>query len=442
MMVSLLLSGGMSLAQQHLTFEEAVMIGLMENINLKNSRNNLSVFRSQMTTDQMAFMPNLNISASGGQTRGQQINQVTGRGANVTNDTFFGNISSDLGLFQGNSRIHALKESKYRVASQEAFVARTTQDVIYDVAIQFLQVLLDQELKIIAEQNLAAQQLILEEISAFVEAGSRAEADKYTQEADVKNYELLVIQADNQLLNDKARLSQLLQLDPSVEFSVVHPGWDIAGINPDNYVLEDLYQLAVDNRFDLAQFRHNEMADKYNVKAALAGYLPSVVVGVNYSSQYSNPNIDSIAIPSFGEQLTSLNPQIQYGFRVNIPIFDRLITRNSRIDAKMRYENSVNNTINLEKSIKIEVKRAYLNFIDVAKGYEVSLLQTEAAKLAYDTQDESYKVGIATQVERSNANQTYVTAQADLAQIRYRLLFQSIMLDYATGVLTVEAINY
>ena len=107
----------------------------------------------------------------------------------------------------------------------------------------------------------------------------------------------------------------------------------------------------------------------------------------------------------------------------------------------MRYQNSTNNRINLEKSIKIEVKRAYLNYLDVARGYEVSKAQLDAAKLAYDTQEESYKVGIATQVERSNANQTYVTAQADLAQITYRLLFQSIMLDYATGILTVAGID-
>ena len=441
LMISLMLIGVASFAQQQLTFEDAVATGLMENINLKNSRNNLYTFKSQKITDQMAFMPDLNISASGGQTKGQQINQVTGTGANVTNDTFFGGISSNIGLYQGNARIHALKESTYRLASQEAFVARTTQDVIYDVAIQFLQVLLDQELKIIAEQNLAAQQLILTEITGFVQAGSRAEADQYTQEADVKNYELLVIQADNRLLNDKAALSQLLQLDPSIEFEVVHPGWDISGINPDNYNLDNLYQLAADNRFDLAQFKNTEMANKHTVKSALSGYLPSVSLGANYSSQYSNPNIDSLSIPSFNEQFTSLNPQLQYGFRVNIPIFDRLATRNTRVNAKMRYDNAVNNTINLEKSIKIEVKRAYLNFMDVAKGYEVSLSQTEAAKLAYDTQDESYKVGIATQVERSNANQSYVNALADLAQIRYRLLFQSVMLDYATGVLTVEGIN-
>lgn len=429
------------MGQEQLTFEDAVTIALVENIDLKNSRNNLYTFKSQKTTDQMAFLPDLSLSASGGQTKGQQINQVTGQGANVTNDTFFGSVNSNLGIFEGNARIQALRESSYRLASMESFVARTTQDVIYNTAIQFLQVLLDQELKHIAEQNLAVQQIILAEITGFVEAGSRAEADRYTQDADVKSFELLVIQANNRLLNDKATLSQLLQLDPSIEFEVVNPGWDIIGIDPTAHNLDSLYVQAINNRADLDQFKNTELADRHNVKGALSGYLPSVTVGINYSSQYSNPNIDTLNIPSFGEQFGTSNPQLQYGFRVNIPVFDRLRTRNNRINAKMQYENSINNTINLEKSIKIEVKRAYLNFIDVAQGYVVSVAQTDAAKLAFDTQNESYNVGIATQVERSNANQTYVNSLADLAQTRYRLLFQSIMLDYATGVLTVEGIN-
>jgi len=441
MILGLLSAVSLSAQNRNLTFSDAVTIGLAENVNLKNSYNILYANKAQKTTDQMAFLPNLSIGASGGQTKGQQINQVTGQGFNSTNDAFFGNVNSSLGLYQGNARINALKESKFRLASQEAFVTRSTQDVIYDVAIQFLQVLLDQELKIIAEKNLEAQELILQEINGFVQAGSRPESDRYTQEADVKNFELLVIQAENRLLNDKAALAQLLQLDPSQDFDVVNPGWDILNSNPDNYILDSLFNTAIQNRADLKQFKYNEMADLHVAKGAFSGYLPSISLGANYSSQYSNPNVDSLNIPSFNEQFTSLNPQFQYGFQLTIPIFDRLVTRNNRINAKMRHENSTNNRINLEKSIKIEVKRAYLNYIDVARGYEVSKAQLDAAKLAYDTQEESYNVGIATQVERSNANQTYVTAQADLAQVTYRLLFQSIMLDYATGVLTVVGLN-
>ena len=437
----ILLIGFGANAQQDLSFEQAVSIGLAENVDLKNSRNNLYAIKTQKTTNQMAFLPNLNLSANGGQVRGQQINQVTGEGFNSTNDTFFGNLGTNLGIYQGNSRIHALKESNYRLASQEAFVDRTKQDVVYDVAINFLQVLLDQELLRIAEQNLEAQRVVLEQIEGFVEAGSRAEADRYTQEADVNNLELLVIRAQNTLVNDQAILAQLLQFDPSIDFDVVDPGWDVNAVKPEDYVLDSLYTLALKHRGDLQQFKYNELANLHVSKGALAGYLPSVSVGANYSSQYTNPNIDSLQIPSFSEQFTELNPQLQIGFRVLIPIFDRFVTRNQRVTAKMNYQNSINNRINLEKTIKLDVKRAYLNFIDVARGYEVAKTRLEAAQLAYETQEESYNVGIATQVERTEANRSYVAAQADLAQAKYRLLFQSIILDYATGVLAVENLN-
>ena len=87
------------------------------------------------------------------------------------------------------------------------------------------------------------------------------------------------------------------------------------------------------------------------------------------------------------------------------------------------------------------MQNAYNNFTDVKAGYAVSLAQHEASKLAYETQQESYNVGLATQVELAIANEAYIGAQANLAQTGYRLLFQKILLDYATGVLTQESID-
>lgn len=439
------LIGGMAsplIAQvNELSFDQAVAIGMKENLNLKLSRNTLYSLKSQKLTDRSAFLPNLLISGTAGRTQGQQINPVTGVGGDFTNDLFFASISARMPLFQGNSRLRTMKASKLRYDAQQALVSRTTQNVIYDVATQFLQVLLDQELLIIAQENLKAQQVILDEITGFVVAGARPESDRYTQEADVKNFELLVIQANNSLNNDKATLSQTLQLDPAGEFKVIKPDWDINRIKPDDYTLDSLYSLALERRPDLAQLKNNEAASEQDVRGAISGYLPSFNLGASYSSQYINPNDGSGTTPSFQEQFVDLNPQWQYGFTFIIPIFDRLKTRNNRIQAKISYDNSKNDRINLEKTIKIEVKSAYLNFIDVVKGYEVSQAQTEASKLAYETQSESYKVGIATQVERSTANQTYLNALASLAQNKYRLLFQKLMLDYATGTLDLHTIN-
>jgi outer membrane protein TolC len=41
-------------------------------------------------------------------------------------------------------------------------------------------------------------------------------------------------------------------------------------------------------------------------------------------------------------------------------------------------------------------------------------------------------------VDFANANRTYIQAQTDMAQAKYRFIFQKIMLDYAIGTLNPD----
>jgi outer membrane protein len=424
---------------KQLTFEEAISIGLSDNVNMVNTRNNLKSFRSDKSLQISSFTPNLGIQSGFQQTSGPQVDPEKGF-VNATADYFRANIGSELVLFNGTSRIHALKASSYRLAGQEYLVQRTEQDVMNQVALQFLQVLLDQELLTIAEQNLVTQQRTLAEIAGFVEAGSRAIVDQYRQEADVKRFELVVIQTRNTLDNDKAILAQILQLDPTEEYRVVKPNWDVDQIRSISHNLEELYQRALESRADYKQLLAAEQASLHDYRGAISGYLPYLSGFASFGSTYFNDNDPLTPTADFPTQL-EIRRSTSYGVSLTIPIWDRLRTRNNRVFTKVNYENAQNTLENLEKTIKLEVQTANNNFKNVKTGYDVSIAQFEAAKLAYEIQKESYSVGLTTQVELARANEVYVNAQASLAQTSYRLLFQKILLDYAIGILSVEGIG-
>lgn len=425
--------------KKELSFEEAVSIGLSDNVIMMNTRNNLRSFKTDKSLQISSFTPNLGIQSGLQQTTGPQVDPEKGF-VNATTDYFQANIGSELVLFNGTSRIHSLKSSSYRLIGQEYLIQRTEQDVINQVALQFLQVLLDQELLIIAEQNLNTQQRTLDEIIGFVEAGSRAPVDQYRQEADVKRFELLVIQAKNNLVNDKALLAQTLQLNPSEEFVVVRPNWDIDQIRAINYNVVELYETALNSRADYKQFQAIEQASRHDFKGTIGGYLPYLSGFASFGSTYFNDNDETTPTDDFPTQIENRR-STSYGVSLTIPIWDRLRTRSNRVSTKVNYENAQNNLENLEKTIKLDVQTAYNNFQNVKTGYDVSLKQLEAAKLAYETQQESYSVGLATQVELAVANEAYVSAQASVAQTGYRLLFQKILLDYAIGTLSPENVG-
>ncbi len=435
-----LLAVHVSMAQPtQLTFAEAVKIGLHENVVMKNTRNNLRSFQANKAIRVAAFTPNLGVSSGISQTSGPQIDEQKGLINSITSN-FRASVGSELVIFNGNNRINSLKASAYRLQGQEFLLKRTEQDIINQVALQFLQVLLDQELLRIAEENLLTQQRTLDEITGFVTAGSRPEVDQYRQRADVKRFELLVIQAGNALVNDKAALAQTLQLDPAEDFTVIKPAWDIDHIRAMTFSLEELYTTALQNRADFKRLEAIERASLHDYKRAANGYLPYVSGFISFGASYFNPNDPNVPTEPFLDQLGSRR-STSYGVNLTIPIWNRMQARNARITNKVTHENVINAVENLEKRVKIEVQTAYTNFIDVKAAYEVSLAQYDAARLAYETQQESYTVGLATQVELTIANAAFVGARANLAQTGYRLLFQKIRLDYATGVLTAEGIE-
>ena len=160
MIIGLLAAITLSAQTRDLTFSDAVTIGLSDNVVMKNTRNSLRSYKTDRAFQMMAFTPNLGVTGGISQTSGPQVDPEKGL-INATTSNFRSSIGSNLVLYNGHNRIHSLKSSAYQLEGQELLIKRSEQDIINYVALQFLQVLLDQELLIISEQNLVTQQRTL-----------------------------------------------------------------------------------------------------------------------------------------------------------------------------------------------------------------------------------------------------------------------------------------
>ncbi|HNP18646.1 MAG TPA: TolC family protein [Fulvivirga sp.] len=423
-----------------LTFKEAVEIGLKKNINLKRQSNQLESIEAQRLNARGQYLPSLGISGQGMRTDGQQINSVSGAGENITSDRFGGSIDANYTLFNGFNRLQNMKASSMAFQAQSSGVQRAKQDVIADITNQFLQVLFDQELVRIAKENLETQEVILEQIKGFVESGIRAMPEEYSQIAIVKNNELLLIRAQNTYANDKSTLSQMLQFDPTLAYEIAVPEWNVEEVIALQYDLDELYNQATVNRYDLKQSQLQSEASKFQMKARSSGYLPSFGIFMSYGSQYFAIQ-GKEGVSSFNKQFFDLNPQLSYGFNFSIPLFDRFQTHSNKTQAKVNYLNAENDYENLQKTVLIDVQRAHQNFKNAIIGYRAAQAQLESAQLSFDLEKERYDLGLSSLVEYNQANQRFVQAQADMAQAKYTLLFQDILLQYAIGTLGIDDIH-
>jgi len=421
-----------------LTFSEALRIALRNNVTLNQEKNNLFSAEVQKTQSMVAFLPGVQINGSAVHSDGQQPNPDGGELLDLSVDNVNANIEAGLTVFNGFNRINTTMRASNLLKAQTSNVKRTEQDVVANVANQYLQVMLDQELLRIAEETYNAQVAVLDQLKEQVRLGARAESDLYTQEAQVSNLRVTALRAKVTLENDKALLAQTLQLDPAVPFSVQLPDRALA-LDYVDMNLDSLYQVALTNREDLHRAEYQAKANQYAYRAAISGYLPSVTLFASYGSQYISTLKENALYGGFSNQFTNIFPSTSYGVTVTIPVFDRFVTRSNRVLNKVTYENSVLEKENLEKSIKIDVKRTYNNYLTAIQSYEASQVQHRAGELALKTQQESLILGVVSPVDLAQATQTYVQGASSQAQAEVTLMFQKILLEYALGTLNVSA---
>lgn len=412
-----------------LSYDEAVKIALEQNVTLRTQQNEMKIVKAEKAQSRGEMAP----SASANLRGYQAINAFNdGDGSIINGNIVSGSFNTELNVFSGFSQVNQVKRASANFNAQLKQIERTSQDVIFEVTNQFLQVLLDTEFLKIAKDNLKTQELLYQQIDAMVEAGSRPKSDAYDQQAVVKNNELLVLKTANTLSNSKSNLAIILQLDPMVELTVIDPNWAVKEISLLEMNLDDLYDQSIANRPDLKQFEFNEFAAEKAISISKAYFAPSLYAFYNLGSQFNNISNDDI-----DHQITTTFRRSNIGLNLSIPIYSGLRNRTQYVRQKVYFENAKINTENLKKTILNDVRNAYQNFQDVRSAYEVSIAQLDAAELAQKVQQEKYNLGVGSLIELTNANNNHISAAAGNAQAKLNLLFQKVILDYYTGVLAV-----
>jgi outer membrane protein len=413
-----------------LTYEEAVKIALEQNVDLRTQDNQMDVIRAEWVQSRGEMAPSIQANLRGYRASGNTFLEQEARTINTTSDNLSASLDANLNVFSGFSQINRLKYANANYKAQQKLIERTSQDVIFEVTNEFLQVLLDIEFLKIAEDNLKTQELLFKQIDAMVEAGNKPKSDLYDQLAVVKNNELLVLQAKNNLSNDKSILAITLQLDPTVQLTITDPGWDLDEVRLTEFNLDELYDISLTNRPDLKQFQLTEVASERAISISKSYFAPSLYAFYTLGTRYNDQ-----AIRSIDAQLTTDNRSSAYGLNLSIPIYSGLRNRTQYVRQKVLLENSKINTENLRKTILNDVRQAYQNFLDVRSAYDVSLAQFEASNMALNVQKEKYTLGVGSLIELTNSNNNYVLAASRQAQAQLNLLFQKVILDYHTGIL-------
>jgi len=413
-------------------FSTAVNLALEANLDYQIQSNQQEVLKKEKQTALASHFPSVNVGTTFSRQSGQQFQQIEGEivVTNVTNEIISGGLNLEMPLFNSGRRIFDTQSSKLAWEAGEMGLERAAQQVVFDVARRYLQVLLDKELLRIANENLENQKVLLEQITGFTEAGLRTLADQYNQQSEVARVESTVVDAEIQYENDLWDLSEYLQLEPGIIPDIIEVDPAVNSMSYEGMSTAELYDIALGNRVDIKQQELLTNSAEKSLKANKAMYYPRLNAFYNYSTFFTSLDGRSIQ-----EQLLTIYPQNNLGMRLSIPIFNNLNNRLNVTRSRVQLKNQELRKEALDRSIYQDVRLANQNYQAAIRKEKNTRVQVVAAEEAQTAVSERFRLGLSNFVDLSTANQQLVAAKGDAAQAIYTLFFQEVIMRHALGTL-------
>jgi outer membrane protein len=443
-----------SIPSDTLTLERCIQLAIENSFAVLRAQNTLELTGAALVQAYGQFLPDLRVSA--GFTPITVSNSLQGQLNPLDSTLFFNlrgsegksanyNISSSLNLFNGFSDLASLRRAMKQKDADTYSLTRAKQDIAFNVAQSYLQVLLNEELLRIAKENLKSSQERLRQFQEQTRVGSRAIADLYQQEAQTANDELTVIQRENTLRNSKILLLRQIRADLEKEYVFAVPPSDTALLNFDVQNSAKLIESAMSARADLKAREKSIEAALWSVRAAEGSYLPSISLNFSYGANAFTQDRLTIdgqprppaLLPAFSRQLreqTSYNLSLVLSWN----IFDRFTREFQLQQAKINEKNAQLAFEELKLQIIGEVKQSLGDYNAAVLQLASSEKGLISAKQAYETVAKRYEVGSANFVELITQQAALVQAQSNRAQALFNFTFQKKILEYYLGTIDLR----
>lgn len=432
-LIFLLFSSALTLAQTsesgtQYSLEGAIEVALKNSTRLQEIDNNVSLAKAQRSNAAAAFLPSINGGLSQSRNIGRQFDNTTGDFGDFTINSFGASLNSNMSLFTGFANINQLRSSDAALESREFTRQRVKEQVIFSTASAYLQYLLSIELRDLAQQTLEVSKQQLTRIRAQVDVGARPQVDLLNQESTVASNEFQLINRQNAVVQNRLALLREMELDPQATITFVQPEIDELNLVMQSYDLDQLVDVALQNRADYQSQQASIQAAYYSYKATQGRIMPSLSASASIRSSLNDRNPFS-----YSDQFTDQNISRGFSLSLNIPFFNRLNTRTAIVSQKLNYENVKLSVDRSRLSIISEVTQAYNDYQARVAELESTEKALAASERAYETELERYDIGISTLVELSQAQALYVQAQSNRLQAVYSYTFQEKLLDYYIG---------
>ena len=291
---------------------------------------------------------------------------------------------------------YGIEASKYLAEATKLDADNDKEGVIQNTVEAYVNLYKSKSSVNLVKENLTEAQQRVKDFTNLEQNGLLARNDLLKAELQTSNFELSLLDAENNWQLANVSMDLLLGLPETTQ---LEPDSALLDQNFQVETLDEYVQAAYKNRKDLASLDLRKKATETGVKSAKAEYYPSLAVTGGYIAA---------DIPKFVTITNAVN--IGAGVSYNIGSLWKTKAKVQQAEAKAR-QIAISESL-MNDDIRLQVSKAYLNWLSSQKKIEVY-------KKAVDQSTENYRI-VKNKYDNSLATTTDLL-DADVAQLQAKM---------------------
>ena len=371
-----------------------------------------------------SFLPSANGSVGVQYNFGRAIDPETNGYTDVS--TFYNgySLSASLPVFDGFSRVNALKAAKASVLMGRNAL-REQQDQTAIATLQaWVNAMYYEGTVAMAEEKQRETALLLRQTQVLVEVGRKSAADLAQIEAQQSEAAYELTRQENLLASAMLDLKRqmAMPLDSTVNLG---DGWY------DDDLQTHQEPVAVMSHPALQQQYHTMQARLYEWRQARAALLPALSLSAGLNTTFYK-TLHSQTAASFSDQLKN-NMGEYFGATVSIPLFNRLQTITSIRRAKNNYRIAREAYEDKQQELEKLSREAWQDLNAYMKQTEQMQKKVEADSLAYQLTRRQYEEGLSTAIDLHTTSTQLLQSKATLLQCQLMAMVKHELVRYYNG---------
>jgi outer membrane protein len=416
-------------SQSHITgklsLADALKLSLLNNKTLQRIVLEKEIARGEVVKSQSAILPSVDLNASY-----IRLEEVGSFGSIQIGDVH--NYSADLTVtqpfFAGGSIPARLNTAKLTKLFSDQTVRAAIQDVIFETARDYYDVLLNQQLYEITVDAVRSAKASLDAVEQKRAAGVASDFDVLRAQVELSNFKAEEITNRNAISLSKVELLRIIGVSQASEVTLS----DELTYAPYSVSFDEAVRTAYQNRPDLYQDQIGIKSQQEALKIAQSKYWPTI--SGYYTNEWARPDPKSSTI-DWGREW-------QAGVIATLPVFDGFGREGGIIQEKARLRQAHIALVETEETVLSALRAVILSIEDTAEFVDSQRLNLQRAEEGLRLAEVGFREGINTQVEVLDARAALTKARSLYYQAIHSHTVASLTLKHAMGILsTPQAVS-